>query len=73
MTSRSPTGILLAAHVADVEVIGRPWHSPGPSVHLRVDGELWLIEPETVSQGAALATPKRMRRAREAATAWSRR
>jgi hypothetical protein len=61
--------ILLAAHVDDVEVLGRPWHGLGQSVHLRIHGELWLIQPESVSQGAGLATPKKMRRAREAAVA----
>jgi hypothetical protein len=61
--------ILLAAHVNDVEVIGRPWHGLGQSVNLRIDGQLWAIQPESVSQGTGMATPKKMRRAREAAIA----
>jgi hypothetical protein len=61
--------ILLVAPVKDVEVLGRPWYTFGQSVSLRVDGQLILIQPESLSQGSGLATPKKMRRAREAAAA----
>lgn len=61
--------ILLVARVDDIEVLGRPWHSMGQSVNLRVDGQLWLIQPESVAQGTGMATPRKMRRAREAAMA----
>lgn len=61
--------ILVAAPVSNVEVVGRPWYTFGQSVSLRVDGEPMLIQPESVAQGGGLATPKKMRRAREAAAA----
>lgn len=59
--------VLLVAPVNDVEVLGRPWYTFGQSVSLRVDGEPVLIQPESLSQGSGVATPKKMRRAREAA------
>jgi hypothetical protein len=59
--------VLFTAPVADVEVLGRPWWGLGQSVAVRFGDDRLHLQPETVTQGTGLATPKKMRRAREQA------
>jgi hypothetical protein len=59
--------LLFTAPVDDVEVLGRPWWGLGQSVAVRIGEDRLHLQPDSVTQGTGLATPGKMRRAREAA------
>jgi hypothetical protein len=59
--------LLFTAPVEDVEVLGRPWWGLGQSVAVRFGEDRLHLQPNSVTQGTGLATPGKMRRAREAA------
>jgi hypothetical protein len=59
--------LLFTAPVDDVEVLGRPWWGLGQSVAVRFGEDRLHLQPDSVTQGTGLATPGKMRRAREAA------
>jgi len=62
--------MIVAAPVGEVEVLGRPWYGLGQSVDVRIGEHRWQLQPESASRGSGLATPKKMRRARDSVAAF---
>jgi hypothetical protein len=64
--------VLGTAPVAEAEVLSKPWWGYGTSMIVRLGDTKWRVEPESVVQGSGNATPKKIRRAREAVRAFER-